>query len=329
MKPSAITNRAASASRRAPTHADAVACSGDQGPAVTLGLWRVDVEGQVRLARGPSNRGPAELLDIDGDVDQFLTLDGPDISVIADVPSPGPVPGAAQVLRPIGAQEVWASGVTFERSLQERNLEAPGVAYYDNIFDSERPELFFKSTAGRVRASGEPICIRMDSEWNVPEPEIGLVADASGQIVAYTLGNDVSSRSIEAENPLYLPQAKVYEGSCSLGPCLVPAAFVPFDELTIELAVRRAGASVYHDAVPMSRMKRDPKDLVDWLMRALVCPAGVVLLSGTSIVPPPDFTLQAGDEVTISAPHLGTLNNRVQVLDLHDAALHTAGREQQ
>ena len=160
------------------------------------------------------------------------------------------------------------------------------------------------------------MAIRADSGWDVPEPELGVVADASGRIVAYTVGNDMSSRSIEAENPLYLPQAKVYEGSCAVGPCLLPVAdAAPVAELEIRLAIERAGAELYADQVSVSTMHRELDELVDWLFRGQDFPVGVVLLTGTSIVPPLEFTLQAGDVVTVQIPGIGLLRNPVEVRD--------------
>jgi 2-dehydro-3-deoxy-D-arabinonate dehydratase len=202
--------------------------------------------------------------------------------------------------------------VTFERSRVARNEESGQVDHYDKVYDAARPELFPKAAPGRARGPGEAIGIRADSDWNVPEPELGLVADAAGRLVAYTVGDDVSSRSIEGENPLYLPQAKVYTGSCALGPALVPVADAPpLAELQILLTVRRDGAELYSDAVPLSGMRRGAEELLRWLFAAMDFPVGVVLLSGTSIVPPTDFTLRPGDEVEVDVPGIGTLSNPV------------------
>jgi 2-dehydro-3-deoxy-D-arabinonate dehydratase len=230
------------------------------------------------------------------------------------------VPAGARVLCPLDGQEVWASGVTFERSREARNEEAGrevgSVDFYDRVYDAERPELFAKASPGRSRGPGEPVAIRADSGWDVPEPELGLVVDAGGTIVAYTVGNDMSSRSIEAENPLYLPQAKVYTGSCAVGPCLVPVADVaPPAELEIRLLIERGGEELYADQVSVSTMHRQLDELVDWLFRGQDFPVGVVLLTGTSIVPPLEFTLQDGDVVTIEIPGVGRLRNPVQVRD--------------
>jgi len=181
------------------------------------------------------------------------------------------------------------------------------------VYDAVRPELFCKATPGRVRGPRAPVGIRRDSGWDVPEPELGLVADAAGRLVALTVGNDMSSRSIEGENPLYLPQAKIFTGSCALGPALVPLTDVPsFDALVIELTIRRAGEVLFTDSVPLSAMKRTPEELLEWLFQAMDFPVGVVLLTGTSIVPPQEFTLRAGDIVDIAVPGVGTLTNPVE-----------------
>jgi 2-dehydro-3-deoxy-D-arabinonate dehydratase len=228
-------------------------------------------------------------------------------------------PGS-RVLCPLEGQEVWASGVTFERSRAARNEEAGRevgtVDFYDRVYAADRPELFGKAAVGRARGPEEPVTIRSDSGWDVPEPELGLIVDAAGEIVAYTVGNDMSSRSIEAENPLYLPQAKVYAGSCAVGPCLVPVTSVaPPAELEIRLLIERGGQEFYSDQVSVSTMHRQLGELVDWLFRGQDFPVGVVLLTGTSIVPPLEFTLHEGDVVTIEIPGVGRLRNPVQVLD--------------
>lgn len=190
-----------------------------------------------------------------------------------------------------------------------RGLLRPGYA-------ADRPELFGKAAPGRSRGPEEPVTIRSDSGWDVPEPELGVVADAAGRIVAYTVGNDMSSRSIEAENPLYLPQAKVYEGSCAVGPCLLPATEVSsVAELQIRLLIEREGEEFYADQVSVSSMHRELDELVDWLFRGQDFPVGVVLLTGTSIVPPLEFTLAEGDVVTVEIPGIGRLRNPVQVRD--------------
>ncbi len=282
----------------------------------TEALWRVLVDGRAHLARGPVDRGPQELLESAGDVDALLA-DGPQTMISAiEGRTVGAVPRGARTLVPIAGQEVWASGVTYERSRQARNEESGSPDYYDRVYAASRPELFAKAAVGRSRGTGEPIGIRADSGWNVPEPELGLVIDSGGEIVAYVVGNDVSSRTIEGENPLYLPQAKVYRGSCALGPCLVPTATAPaLSDLDISLTIRRDHRELYADTVPMSRMRRRPEELADWLFRGMEFPLGVILLTGTAIVPPPEFTLRVGDEVVIAIPGVGTLTNPVELVD--------------
>jgi 2-dehydro-3-deoxy-D-arabinonate dehydratase len=277
-------------------------------------LFRVALpEGQVRLAGGDVDQGPTHLLKQELDVDALLGGDARRLlSEALAAPAVEPVPQGSRLLAPVGGQEVWASGVTFERSRSARNEEAGPVDFYDRVYDALRPELFCKATPGRVRGPGEEVGIRRDSGWDVPEPELGLVADAAGRLVALTVGNDMSSRSIEGENPLYLPQAKVFTGSCALGPALVPIEEAPeFDSLVIELDIHRNGGVLFTDSVPLSAMRRRPEELLDWLYQALEFPVGVVLLTGTSIVPPPELTLQGGDVVTISVPGVGRLSNPV------------------
>jgi 2-dehydro-3-deoxy-D-arabinonate dehydratase len=206
--------------------------------------------------------------------------------------------------------------------LDARNEEAAATGdVYDRVYVAERPELFFKAPGWRARGEAAPIGIRSDSAWNVPEPELGLVVDARGVLVAYTVGNDVSSRSIEGENPLYLPQAKVFHGACALGPALLPVECAPpFQELVIHMTVVRADRNVFEDRVRLSRMRRTPEELVDWLFRALHFPVGFVLMSGTSMVPPTEFTLMFGDTVRISVPGVGTLTNHVGEVGKYDSS---------
>lgn len=281
-------------------------------------LFRVADDSGVRLARGPAEEGPTEFLATTADVDELLSDGTAALARVLQGPTAGPVPAGSSaaempLLPPVSGQEVWASGVTFERSRAARNEEAGGADYYDRVYDAVRPELFCKAAPGRVRGTGQPIGIRVDSGWDVPEPELGLVADATGRLVAYTVGNDVSSRSIEGENPLYLPQAKVYTGSCGLGPGMVPVDAVrPLAELTVLLTIWRDNAVFFSDSVPLSQMRRDPQELLWWLFQAMEFPVGVVLLTGTSIVPPPEFTLAEGDTVDVHVPGVGTLTNRVQ-----------------
>ncbi len=218
------------------------------------------------------------------------------------------------LLAPIGKQEVWASGVTYLKSKEARMEEsekAGGGGFYDKVYEASRPELFFKATPQRVAAPGKYVRIRKDSSWNVPEPEWTLFINALGNIAAYTLGNDMSSRSIEGENPLYLPQAKTYEGCAALGPCLyIPKQSFPEDAI-IQLDIHRNSQSVFSQSISIGNMKRTPEELVDYLLRELTFPFGCFLMTGTGIVPPDHFTLHAGDTIYISMEPIGTLVNEV------------------
>jgi 2-dehydro-3-deoxy-D-arabinonate dehydratase len=271
-----------------------------------MALWRVSTAEGVRLARGALEGGPVEL--VDATVDSLLAAGS------LDAPAAGPLPAGTQVLAPVEGQEVWAAGVTFATSRSARNEESGGNDLYDRVYDAERPELFFKAAPGRVRGPGQPIGVRADSGWDVPEPELALVVSAAGEILGYTIGNDVSSRSIEGENPLYLPQAKVFRGSCALGPALVPAAEAPpLEEMEISLTIARGGEHVFSGETQLALLRRTPRELVDWLFRAQEFPLGAVLLTGTSIIPAPEFTLRPGDEVRIAITGLGELVNIVEV----------------
>jgi len=281
-----------------------------------VAIWRVLVDGRPRLARGPVDDGPIELLGREVSLDGALGGDLGAFQALLEAPAAGPVPDGAALLAPVGAQPVWAAGVTFRRSRDARLEESKGLDAYDTVYLAERPELFLKALPGTARGPGQPIGVRADSTWDVPEPELALVADRHGQVVAYTVGNDVSSRSIEGENPLYLPQAKLYRGSCALGPCLVPAAEAPAPAaMEISLAIGRDGAELFADSCSVADMKRALPELVDWLWRGQDLPLGAVLLTGTSIVPPPDLTLRPGDQVTIAITGLGQLTNPVELVD--------------
>jgi 2-dehydro-3-deoxy-D-arabinonate dehydratase len=227
----------------------------------------------------------------------------------------GAPPDLTGLLPPIGSQEVWAAGVTYFRSRTARMEEAKsagGGDFYDRVYEAERPELFFKAPAYRVRGSGEPVRIRADSSWNVPEPELTLVVNTRGAIVGYTIGNDMSSRDIEGENPLYLPQAKVYDGSCAIGPAmLLTRAPLPPDT-EIRLVIRRAGVAVFEGATTLASMKRTPETLVEYLFREISFPHGCLVLTGTGVVPPDAFTLASGDQIAITIEPIGTLVNVVE-----------------
>jgi 2-dehydro-3-deoxy-D-arabinonate dehydratase len=218
------------------------------------------------------------------------------------------------LLPPIGSQEVWAAGVTYFRSRDARMEEsktAGGGDFYDRVYHAERPELFFKATPHRVVGPQAKVAIRQDALWSVPEPELVLFISPSGKITGYTIGNDMSSRDIEGENPLYLPQAKVYDRSCALGPCLLisneslPAA------TEISLQILRAGEPAFAGTTALREMKRKPEELVEYLYRSSTFPQGCFLLTGTGIVPPDSFTLHAGDEIRITISPIGTLVNVV------------------
>jgi len=218
----------------------------------------------------------------------------------------------AAIGAPIGSQEVWAAGVTYRRSLEARTDEAVSSDPYDRVYAAARPELFFKATANRVRGHGEAIFIRSDSTWDVPEPELAVVCNSRMQVVGYTIGNDVSSRSIEGENPLYLPQAKVFDGSCALGPAIALAWDYSPSDRAIDLDISRDDALVYRNSTSTSTMRREIPELVAYLGRDQRFDAGCFLLTGTGIVPPPDFTLQEGDVVTIRIDGIGQMTNPVK-----------------
>jgi 2-dehydro-3-deoxy-D-arabinonate dehydratase len=281
-----------------------------------VALWRVLVDGRPRLARGPAGDGPAELLDARATIDGVLGGDLGALERLLDAPAVDPVPDGLQVLAPAGAQPVWAAGVTFRRSRDARLEESRGLDAYDKVYLAERPELFLKALPGTARGPGQPIGVRADSTWDVPEPELAVVADRRGRVVGYTIGDDVSSRSIEGENPLYLPQAKLYRGSCALGPCLVPVGEAPEPEaMEIGLVIERDGAELFRDRCSVADMRRSLPELVDWLWRGQDLPLGAVLLTGTSIVPPPELSLRPGDRVAITITGLGTLTNPVEPVD--------------
>jgi 2-dehydro-3-deoxy-D-arabinonate dehydratase len=219
-----------------------------------------------------------------------------------------------QLLPPIGNQEVWAAGVTYFRSRNARMEEsktAGGGDFYDRVYHAARPELFFKATAHRVVGPQANVAIRKDASWSVPEPELVLFINASGRIAGYTIGNDMSSRDIEGENPLYLPQAKVYDRSCALGPCLLISENALAVSTEIRLEITRETRAVFSGTTTLSEMKRKPEELARYLYHSTSFPYGCFLLTGTGIVPPDSFTLQPGDEVRITIPPIGTLVNVV------------------
>ncbi|WP_373553393.1 fumarylacetoacetate hydrolase family protein [Haliscomenobacter sp.] len=219
-----------------------------------------------------------------------------------------------KILAPIVSQEVWASGVTYMRSREarmEESKDSGGGDFYAKVYDAERPELFFKATAARTVGPGAEVLIRRDSKWNVPEPELTLCISSSGEIIGYTIGNDMSSRDIEGENPLYLPQAKSYDASAALGPGILVMEAPISPETEISIQIKRTNQVVFENNIQLNRMKRSLPELASWLFRETSFPNGVFLMTGTGIVPPNEFTLAVGDEVFIRIEGIGELMNVV------------------
>lgn len=218
-------------------------------------------------------------------------------------------------LPPVADQEIWAAGVTYFRSRtarMEESEDSGGDRFYDMVYEAERPELFFKATAARARGHLAKVCIRQDSSWDVPEPELTLAISCHGKVFGYTIGNDMSSRSIEGENPLYLPQAKVYKGSCAIGPCLVVGENAVDKKTRIGILIKRCGADVFSGEISVSQIKRDFDELAEFLFRDNEFPNGAYLMTGTGIVPDSSFTLQSGDRIRITVDAIGTLENTVE-----------------
>ena len=247
-------------------------------------------------------------------IDGIFRADDPqaEATTIFDRGSRAQAPDASRP--PLLSQEVWAAGVTYYRSRtarMEESKDAGGGSFYDKVYEADRPELFFKATPHRVVGPGGAVRIRSDSRWNVPEPELTLAINAHGSIFGYTIGNDMSSRDIEGENPLYLPQAKVYAGSAALGPCLVIDRALPGPDVTIAIEIRRGGAPAFNGHTTIGQIKRPLPSLAEWLFRDNSFPDGCYLMTGTGIVPPDGFTLAAGDEIRITVDAVGTLVNIV------------------
>jgi 2-dehydro-3-deoxy-D-arabinonate dehydratase len=238
------------------------------------------------------------------------------LRVAAHGPLPNHPVAAVRLHAPVERQEVWAAGVTYLRSKAARMEESDfSATAYDRVYDAERPEIFFKALADKVVATGEPVGIRRDSTWNVPEPELALVMASSGQVVGYTIGNDMSSRSIEGENLLYLPQAKTYFRSCSLGPWIsLGAPESAARAWSISLDILRQGQSVFTGTTRVGQIKRTFDELAAFLFRSQVFPHGAVLLTGTGVVPDDSFTLHEGDDVKIEISGIGTLRNTVTLV---------------
>ena len=220
------------------------------------------------------------------------------------------------IMAPIGKdQELWACGVTYLRSKigrQEESKDAGGGDFYGRVYEADRPEVFFKATPGRVVGTNQKVRIRKDSTWDVPEPELTLVVSSSGKIVGYTVGNDMSSRSIEGENPLYLPQAKTYDGCAAVGPCVLVTKEPLGENTTITLEIKRGGSIAFTGRVALSQMKRKPEELVSFVFRECSFPSGCLIMTGTGIVPESNFTLKSGDEILITIEGIGTLKNTVE-----------------
>ncbi len=269
-------------------------------------LVKVRVDGRT----GWAVERDGELFGLPDGLDALLALPVPDIRSRLEHAS-SRLPRSARLCCPVESQEVWAAGVTYRRSRDGRTEESRFSDAYGDVYGASRPEVFFKATASRVVGEGEAVGIRADSDWDVPEPELGLVVTAGGGIAGYVGGNGKSSRGNEGANPLYLPQAKVYSRSCAIGSRIVPAWEVDTTDLTIRLCIRRGSDVAFEATTSTSAMRRQLPELVDWLMCALDFPVGVFLLTGTGIVPPPEFTLRSGDVVTVSIDGVGTLTNPV------------------
>ncbi|GAA5521883.1 fumarylacetoacetate hydrolase family protein [Aliifodinibius salicampi] len=256
----------------------------------------------------------------DEDWDQFINDDRlyEKIKDIASSNKPfanGPDLIANELQPPVDGQEIWASGVTYYNSKlgrEEESKEAGGSDFYARVYSAERPELFFKATKHRTVGSGEYVRIRDDSTWDVPEPELTLVITSKGTIVGYTIGNDMSSRSIEGENPLYLPQAKCYDGSAAVGPCIYVTDQPLPQDTTIALQVEREGTLVFEDDITIDQIKRNFTELVSYLYKECSFPHGSLLMTGTGIVPSNEFTLQHDDKISITIQPIGTLINKVR-----------------
>ena len=281
----------------------------------------------MKLAKCRTAAGDELVVQLDGDVVRPLNLAGSAFSSLADIiEADEPAVAAAALvsdeqlaladvtlLAPIDQQEVWAAGVTYKRSQTARMEESEtSASCYDLVYDADRPELFLKATPHRVSGPGQPVRIRYDATWNVPEPEITCVVSSKNKLVGFTIGNDMSSRDIEGENPLYLPQAKVYRQCAGLGPCITLLESMPAREDTgIKLQIERDGEVVFEGNSGVSEMHRTFEDLIGYLCREQEFPNGVFLMTGTGIVPDSDFTLNAGDVVHITICGIGTLTNPV------------------
>jgi len=274
------------------------------------GLHLARINGQLYVKHDGAFSG----LGRDVSLDELLRLPLAELreSLLRARPNESIVDGLIEA--PIQSQEVWAAGVTYQRSREARAEESVNADPYDRVYSAARPELFFKATPDRVRGPGQKITIRADSNWDVPEPELAVVCNSRQEVIGYTIGNDVSSRSIEGENPLYLPQAKVYDGCCALGPAIALAwEFDPADK-TIALEIRRDRTVLFRSETNTSAMRRPIAELLEYLYRHQHFKSGCILLTGTGIVPPREFTLQPADEVIIRIEGIGALHNEVERL---------------
>lgn len=277
-------------------------------------------DGSIRIAALTDDERSLRLLDLE-QVEKVRTLTdilhAPEPLGLARFlvdPKAEPLPlSKATLLAPIDQQEVWAAGVTYKRSQVARMEESEaGASHYDKVYTADRPELFFKATPSRVSGPGEPVRVRLDSGWSVPEPELALVISHNRWLSGFTIGNDMSARDIEGENPLYLPQAKLYRQSCALGPwILMPEQPLDRAKTRISMQVQRKGKEVFKGSTDLGQMVRSFDDLIGWLFRENEFPTGVILLTGTGIVPPDDFTLEDGDVVSMDVSGIGTLTNPV------------------
>lgn len=268
----------------------------------------VEDDGRFRVLDTTQVAGVRSLMDV---------LNSPDplglAKFLTDKNSPALDARLVTVLAPIDEQEVWAAGVTYKRSQVARMEESKaGASHYDKVYTAPRPEIFFKATPSRVCGPGQPLRVRADSNWSVPEPELALVVSSSGKLVGFTVGNDMSARDIEGENPLYLPQAKVYNQCCGLGPFVwIPEGEVDRPATKIRLTITRGGAVAFTGETDLDQMKRGFEELVGWLVRENDMAHGAFLLTGTGVVPPDNFTLEDGDEVSIAITSIGLLTNPI------------------
>ncbi|RAJ05879.1 fumarylacetoacetate hydrolase family protein [Arenibacter echinorum] len=256
---------------------------------------------------------------IDKEWDSFISDDAIYDNTLSLISKLDPIENSATILNgslmpPVGRQEIWASGVTYYKSREariEESKDAGGGDFYDRVYNAERPELFFKSTASRAVGHKQDVRIRKDSKWNVPEPELTLVITPNAKIIGYTIGNDMSSRDIEGENPLYLPQAKSYDGAAAVGPCIWLSKEPISMDAKINIQIVRKGNTVFEGETEVGQMKRKLTDLVHYLYREMSFPFGSLLMTGTGVVPPDSFTLDHGDVVNITIDSIGTLSNTV------------------